>query len=590
MRAESRAWARAELVSGSLSAGLLLVALLACGGNRTAAHPNDALPTAAWADQNDPGRGNPWQRLAAFEHAYRSSLPEDEAWNYAAEYGGSRQLLYPKSVRKEAAWTYVLVSRDFSARREWAPAARAAWDALALVRKTLGSRPDRERIRRAAYRELAAVARQRQQAQWAELLELCATLIDVYLETPKARSDQHAFYAVIDKVRKAEEAQARAEAAHDRAAVLGAISTGLQQGQAYAAAGNDPQAVAQTTLRNFEQTMSFANQIADQAAAIREAGEGRAAFLHEFAEVVGDDVTDIEAGLSFAAREVSFFLLSDPERGPYIEAIRRWGREKPKLLALLEQGNGQSADDAVAIAKELQAREVHAARFERRGEAVPYPELAPTPTLQVTAEPPRAKGVAGKYVVMKGVDPSGATYSGSLEVEQYGRVVHMQWDLGSEGKLVGVGLLANGKLFAGWSANSRDVGVTLYNVGAAELTGSWTNLHSGDSTGTEIVPLGGTLIGRHTIATANLPGAGTPYSGTVTIAATRDTFDVRWQLGPDGYRGTGIREGDELAVGWAPGALGAGVSIFKVGEDTLEGTWAPPGSPKVGREELRRAP
>ncbi|MCZ6862702.1 MAG: hypothetical protein O7I42_20940 [Alphaproteobacteria bacterium] len=73
---------------------------------------------------------------------------------------------------------------------------------------------------------------------------------------------------------------------------------------------------------------------------------------------------------------------------------------------------------------------------------------------------------------------------------------------------------------------------------------------------------------------------GTKYTGTVTVTRTRATLRVVWKIGSRVWRGTGLRVGNILSVGY-----NGGVAAYRiVHSKRFEGEWAPHGSAKTGRE------
>lgn len=86
---------------------------------------------------------------------------------------------------------------------------------------------------------------------------------------------------------------------------------------------------------------------------------------------------------------------------------------------------------------------------------------------------------------------------------------------------------------------------------------------------------------------------GKEYSGVVCIERQADTYLVRWNLGLGGYMGVGIRQGNDLAVGWVIGNMDArGVTLFRItpgkAGPTLAGKWLSlPGDGGMYGETLR---
>ena len=90
------------------------------------------------------------------------------------------------------------------------------------------------------------------------------------------------------------------------------------------------------------------------------------------------------------------------------------------------------------------------------------------------------------------------------------------------------------------------------------------------------------LPGVYQVAGTNPDGS--KYSGTVTVTRSRATLRIVWKIGGRVWRGTGLRAGNILSVGY-----GGGVAAYRiVHSKRFEGEWAPHGSAKTGREVWTR--
>jgi hypothetical protein len=81
---------------------------------------------------------------------------------------------------------------------------------------------------------------------------------------------------------------------------------------------------------------------------------------------------------------------------------------------------------------------------------------------------------------------------------------------------------------------------------------------------------------REIAGTYNAHGTGVDgkeYTSTVTITKNADTYLIHWKFDGGGFDGVGLRDGDSLAVGWNNHNM-AGVVLYKLHGDTLEGRWA----------------
>ena len=80
---------------------------------------------------------------------------------------------------------------------------------------------------------------------------------------------------------------------------------------------------------------------------------------------------------------------------------------------------------------------------------------------------------------------------------------------------------------------------------------------------------------------------GNPYSGTVRVERTGDTFRVTWIVGNTQYDGTGIGNAEFLAVSYRSGNV-TGLALYGTKGDGWEGIWAYAGGRRVGTERWQR--
>jgi len=86
------------------------------------------------------------------------------------------------------------------------------------------------------------------------------------------------------------------------------------------------------------------------------------------------------------------------------------------------------------------------------------------------------------------------------------------------------------------------------------------------------------LPGIYQVAGTNPDG--TKYTGTVTVTRTRATYRIVWKIGRRVWRGTALRTGKVLSVGY-----NGGVAVYRIVDSKrFEGEWAPHGGAKTGRE------
>lgn len=67
---------------------------------------------------------------------------------------------------------------------------------------------------------------------------------------------------------------------------------------------------------------------------------------------------------------------------------------------------------------------------------------------------------------------------------------------------------------------------------------------------------------------------GDPYTGTVTVTQTGQTYRVEWQVEDQTFRGVGIFADGALSVGFTGEGV-TGVAIYRLGQNGVwQGTWA----------------
>ena len=76
---------------------------------------------------------------------------------------------------------------------------------------------------------------------------------------------------------------------------------------------------------------------------------------------------------------------------------------------------------------------------------------------------------------------------------------------------------------------------------------------------------------------------GRPYSASVTVERTGDTYRVTWVVGRTQYDGTGIGDKNFLAVSYRSGNV-TGLALYGAEGDGWKGIWAYAGGRRVGTE------
>jgi hypothetical protein len=333
---------------------------------------SDLFPTKTYGPQPDPGRKDPWESLDEFEQWYRVGVASEPLCNYEPEgYEGPSALIYPTSIRLGAPWKYVLIGEDFRAQKNLGGAARAYWSALTLVgTRTIASRPEKERIRLKAYEGLEAIAKARGQYQWATLHWLCSHLADSYLGTDQSRADEDTFYAQMDRARKAQISTEEAREALEHQAMMNALAAGLGQLNVANAqlSGNTSQALS-LQIGNIGNAVEMGARQEAGYQALAAAVEQNSNAFASFKTMVADEVTDIQAGNSFAGREVTFYLAAARDSKPYLKVLRDYAKMtgNTSLQAVVESFAGAPTPAGILkIAEEVKRREIWAALHERR--------------------------------------------------------------------------------------------------------------------------------------------------------------------------------------------------------------------------------
>ena len=90
-------------------------------------------------------------------------------------------------------------------------------------------------------------------------------------------------------------------------------------------------------------------------------------------------------------------------------------------------------------------------------------------------------------------------------------------------------------------------------------------------------------VGRYTSNGTN-PGGGAPWSGTVEVQRTGDTYRVTWNIGGTIFTGTGIGSRDFLAVSYRSGSQ-TGIALYgRQSDGTWQGVWTYAGSRQIAED------
>lgn len=82
------------------------------------------------------------------------------------------------------------------------------------------------------------------------------------------------------------------------------------------------------------------------------------------------------------------------------------------------------------------------------------------------------------------------------------------------------------------------------------------------------------------------PGGSGAYQGVVEVSRTGDTFKIVWRIGSDTFVGTGIGDGDFLAVSYVSSGSNTGLALYSRQErdNSWLGFWTTAGGTKLGQE------
>jgi hypothetical protein len=340
--------------------------------------PQPAHYDAAALDQKPPA-----VRYADFERQYREGAHQEPYWPLEDKYEGIGQLVMPPSVRPEAAWAYISLGKDFRTNGDLGGAAVSYWAALELVTQTVASRPDRERVMRAAFEGLEAVAEARGQKKWGKLMRFCAHLAQTYLDSPQAQADNARFYAHMETIKTAEQEIELARAQANSQLMNGLLNAAVAGvGVAGAMMAHNSFAVQQYTEQGVSTFMEAKTNYNNVTAAIKELAEKSNEQYKALRLAVASDVEAEEIGAlrSFLAAEVLFYIDNATAPGPYLQLLSRFARNKPRLNALLTSYGDLSKTSLTPemqtkVLEELEEIQKFVIQYERRGK-VPAFEVA----------------------------------------------------------------------------------------------------------------------------------------------------------------------------------------------------------------------
>lgn len=353
----------------SLGALLIQAGCATASGGGEAIPISRILPTANEVRSDTGPRLAPWARFTTWEERYRGGIGRNEPQAiYDSEYVGPAALVYPPSTRPAAAWGLVQLGDDFRQSGDPGGAARAYWASLTLLSRTFASRSEKERIRSAAFRGLASIARERGQAQWSELLDLSAKFADAYLTSPQAVQEDSAFDKEVSKWRRLALQHEKAEADIEQKQTLAGLALYLNQSsQANTMKQGDLAgaiALTQQQLAEQDQLKQHFEAERQQLRGLQRRSTGQA---EAFKSAVANDATEVEAGNSFFSDEVLYYLATATDDTPYRALLWAFAKGKPALLQVLNEHRAKSEEDMTTIAMAARDHELAVIRAERSG-------------------------------------------------------------------------------------------------------------------------------------------------------------------------------------------------------------------------------
>jgi hypothetical protein len=218
-------------------------------------------------------------------------------------------------------------------------------------------------------------------------------------------------------------------------------------------------------------------------------------------------------------------------------------------------------------------------------QAVQLPSVASSavvPVATALVQPPSHVDVTGKWLIAEGRAQGGSSYTGTVTISKKDAVFDIAWEI-SGTSYEGIGLQYANRLYVGWGSGGG-MGIVVYRLRPdGSMTGEWST-YGETALGTETATGSG---GHYDVAGSN-PSGGGSYTGTLDVTTgADDVYHLVWTLGgTPTYEGTGLRDGAELAVGWARSDVGYVEYVFE--GDTARGRWTWLGSPGIFVENLER--
>jgi hypothetical protein len=319
------------------------LALVLLAGCLKSFAPSPRRGSAPLPDRNDSFGADAKRKRAAvandteFDSRFRTNIRD---YGMLDGVNGVDRLRYPETAHGDAALAYVHLGDSAVKAGRWGAAGQAYWAALGLTSKTVASRRQREELRTATYRGLAAIAAHKQQPEWAALLALCAGLSETYLTSESAEAQHDEFYRVLESQLRAQRQAEAAEARARRGLLLQQIAAGVSAAATVAAGATGTISQAQVNSQAAEignQLAAAEQQSRELDQSMQEALGAISSAVGQLREVAAADVPEIQAGRAFVARQVGWYLLTARDPLRYFDGpLAAYARGRPPVRRAIE--------------------------------------------------------------------------------------------------------------------------------------------------------------------------------------------------------------------------------------------------------------
>lgn len=195
---------------------------------------------------------------------------------------------------------------------------------------------------------------------------------------------------------------------------------------------------------------------------------------------------------------------------------------------------------------------------------------------------PDTDGVVGSYT-LKGTNPDGSTYEGSLDVTASGEAFNWSWNAG---EYKGVGIQQNNVVSVAWGSDACYV--VSYVIGEdGVLTGKWTDMAISGIGGDVATPtdnMGEGIEGLYNAAGTNPDGS--EYGCSLQVTKKADGIYEWFWFNCGEYTGVGIQEGNIVSVAYGANECSA-ISYQVQADGSLNAKWTYVGQTDLGTEVVK---